>query len=292
MPKPSLRRKLLQELDDFDLTYKRARLSSYLDDIRSLTPTSEGANTSSTSIPLSGISSASTPPSCSSGSGSDSPISSTASEIMEDYYLEIEKEIQRFREKITNARVLSPKPKVAKHSQIHLLSTWRNGNLDQFRWKVRVDPSTFDGILEKIRDHHIFHNNSHCPQIPVETQLAIFMYHAGHYGNAASPEAIGHWAGVCPGTVVNSTNRVMVALLTLHDELIHLPTPEEKKGAKEWVAEKVCPEWMDGYFVVDGTKFVLFQRPGLHGDAWFDKNRNYSLDCQVCSLPISWVYLV
>ena len=33
--------------------------------------------------------------------------------------------------------------------------------------------------------------------------------------------------------------------------------------------------------LADGTKFVLFQKPGLHGEAWFDKNKNYSIDCQV-----------
>jgi hypothetical protein len=26
---------------------------------------------------------------------------------------------------------------------------------------------------------------------------------------------------------------------------------------------------------------VLFQKPGLHGEAWFNKNKNYSVDCQV-----------
>lgn len=33
--------------------------------------------------------------------------------------------------------------------------------------------------------------------------------------------------------------------------------------------------------MADGTKFPLFERPGLHGDAWFDKNKDYSLDGQV-----------
>ena len=103
----------------------------------------------------------------------------------------------------------------------------------------------------------------------------------------ASPEAIGHWAGISPGTVVNLTNHVMVALLSLHNKLIHLPITDEKECMKEWVAGKICTEWRDGYLVVDGTKFSLFQWPGLHSDAWFDKNRNYSLDCQVHTIPIS-----
>jgi hypothetical protein len=73
----------------------------------------------------------------------------------------------------------------------------------------------------------------------------------------------------------------MVALLSLHDECVHLPTAEEWESVKAWVTEQACPEWRDGYLMVDGTKFSLFQQPGLHGDAWFDKNQAYSLDCQV-----------
>jgi hypothetical protein len=84
----------------------------------------------------------------------------------------------------------------------------------------------------------------------------------------------------------------MVALLTLHDELIHLPTSEEKESVKGWVAGKSCPEWRDRYLMVDGTKFALFQWPGLHGDAWFDKNHNYSLDCQMHTLPIYFLSLL
>jgi len=166
-------------------------------------------------------------------------------------------------------------------SQLHLLEHWRTGNLSQYRRRVRVDPNTFDGIVNKIQGHKIFHNNSNTPQAPVKVQLAIFLFRASYYSNAASPEAIGLWAGVSPGTVANCTNRVMLALLSLHDECIHFPTAEEQENAKAWVTAQVCPEWSDGYMMVDGTKFSLFQRPGLHGDTWFDKNRTYSLDCQV-----------
>jgi len=56
---------------------------------------------------------------------------------------------------------------------------------------------------------------------------------------------------------------------------------------KAWVMAQVCPEWSDGYMMVDGTKFLLFQRLGLHSDTWFDKSQTYSLDCQVCG----YVYL-
>jgi hypothetical protein len=77
----------------------------------------------------------------------------------------------------------------------------------------------------------------------------------------------------------------MVALLSIHDNYVHLLTAGERESAKAWVAGQVCPKWSNRYLLVDGTKFSLFQWPGLHGDTWFDKNRDYSLDCQV-SIPI------
>ena len=43
-----------------------------------------------------------------------------------------------------------------------------------------------------------------------------------------------------------------------------------------------CPEWWNRFLLTDGTKFVLFQKPGLYGEAWFNKNKNNSIDCQVC----------
>ncbi|KAJ7085305.1 hypothetical protein C8R44DRAFT_594675, partial [Mycena epipterygia] len=77
----------------------------------------------------------------------------------------------------------------------------------------------------------------------------------------------------------------MVAILSLHDVAIRYPTAEEKELTKEWVEAQTCPEWRDGWMMADGSKFPLFQRPGLHGDAWFDKNKDYSLDGQILALP-------
>ena len=287
MPRLPLRRRLLNDLDDADRSFKRARLSKYLRDLSVeslLAPASDGEPNDSD---VSSISSFSSITSLSSSLSSDSDDESSLLPNFDDSDIEmafIEEslaQIEKKRQKILASRVLRNNPAVMKSSQIHLLEHWRHRNLDQYRRKVRVDPDIFDRIVSMIRDHHIFHNNSNVPQTPVEVQLAIFLYRAGHYGNAASPEAIGHWAGVSPGTVVNCTNRVMVALLSLHHECVHFPTAEEKERAKAWVEEQTCPEWRDGYLMVDGTKLPLFQRPGLHGDAWFDKNRSYSLDCQV-----------
>lgn len=119
------------------------------------------------------------------------------------------------------------------------------------------------------------------PQYPVSIQFAIFLVRAGHYGNASSVAEVALWAGVSVGLVRKATLWVMIALLSLHDKAIHLPTEEEKELSKDWAEVSVCPEWRGGYLTADGTKFAFFERPGLHGDAWFDKNKDYSADCQV-----------
>lgn len=74
----------------------------------------------------------------------------------------------------------------------------------------------------------------------------------------------------------------MVTLISLHDNAVHLLTEAEKDASKQWVEDACCPEWHDGFITVDGNKFALFQQPGLHGGVWFDKNKDYSADAQVC----------
>lgn len=198
--------------------------------------------------------------------------------------------ILRLMTEIEATRVIDPMPRIEKASQLHLLDEWRAINHPNFRKKLRVEPEVFDGLHELIVNHHIFQNNSGNPQLPVQIQLAIYLFRAGHYGNGASPEETAEWAGVAVGTVVNCTNRVMVALLSLHDTAIRYPTPEEKEKKKDYLEEQTCPEWRDGWMMGDGTKFPLFQRPGLHGDAWFDKNKDYSLDGQVHLLGFSFSF--
>ena len=150
-----------------------------------------------------------------------------------------------------------------------------------FRKRIRVSPHVFNRLVELIEDHHVFHNNFNVPQHPVPIQLAIFLVRVGHYGNSSAPEFIAEWAGVCVGTVINATYRCLVAFLALHDQAVMMPPEEEKERAKEYVESMTCPKWRNGFLLADGTKFALSQKPGLHGEAWFDKNKNYSIDCQV-----------
>ncbi|KAF8824329.1 hypothetical protein HHX47_DHR8000194 [Lentinula edodes] len=83
------------------------------------------------------------------------------------------------------------------------------------------------------------------------------------------------------GTVVNATQRVMVAFLALHDDVIHWPTARMKEEAKEWVEAATCAAWRNSWIFVDGTLIPLAEKPAYHGEAYFDRKSNYSLNVQV-----------
>ncbi|KAG1798341.1 hypothetical protein EV424DRAFT_1352572 [Suillus variegatus] len=72
----------------------------------------------------------------------------------------------------------------------HILEVLKVERPDKFREILRVNPDTFDKIVEKIKDDTVFFNNSNNPQQPVEEQLAITLYRFGHNGNAASQSQV------------------------------------------------------------------------------------------------------
>ncbi|KAJ7658883.1 hypothetical protein B0H17DRAFT_896646, partial [Mycena rosella] len=86
---------------------------------------------------------------------------------------------------IETIRGLEPGPPVPKLSQLPFLDHFREYSIDRWRRKLRVEPNTFDGILSMIQEDPIFYNNLNNPQLPVEIQLAVFLFRVGHYGNAA-----------------------------------------------------------------------------------------------------------
>ncbi|KAJ7689863.1 hypothetical protein B0H17DRAFT_892564, partial [Mycena rosella] len=79
--------------------------------------------------------------------------------------------------------VLEPGPPVPTVSQLPLLDHFREYNIKSWHHKLRVDTNMFDSLVTLIKDNLIFYNNSNNLQFPVEIQLAVFLFHAGHYGN-------------------------------------------------------------------------------------------------------------
>lgn len=306
MPSTSKRKRLLHQVGNEQSALKRRRLQhlakSLVADLSSSSDShsSDGADTdadndntnaddASSSSHLSSVSDESSISSVSHASSSDSM---SSSDLEGAYFARRKQDLDDLARIIQDSRVLDSRPKVSKTSQLYRLDDWRQHSPELFRKRLRVQPLVFDKLLHRIKDHSIFHNNSHCPQFPVHIQLAVFLFRLGHYGNSVAPEVTAEWAGVSIGSVVNFTNRCLIAVLSLHDEFVQFPDDVEKEKAKAYTATHTCPEWRNGWVLVDGTKFKLFQKPGMHGEAFFDKNRAYSLDCQVCNKTFTSLDLI
>ena len=153
----------------------------------------------------------------------------------------------------------------------------------QFINMLHVTPLVFYAILRLIENQLVFFNHSNHAQPTVEQQLAVTLYRMGHCCNAASVEDVAHLAGCGEGSVINYTDQCFTAIESLHDFFVHCLTPAEKEIEKRWMDENLGFRgmWQNGWLMYDGTIVVLFQKPGLNGDAYYTRKGNYGLNVQV-----------
>ena len=127
--------------------------------------------------------------------------------------------VQYFLSTLLSIHVLFPH-EVSKCSQLGLVLTcYKEDDAPHFHQNLHISPHTFDVLVSLIRDSPCFWNNSQNEQMLVPSQLAIALFCFGHFGSAASVDAVAQWAGCSAGAVINSTHCIKGFLL-LHDQAI------------------------------------------------------------------------
>src|SRR5260370_38361222 len=71
-----------------------------------------------------------------------------------------------------------------------VLECYKEDDATCFHQNLHISPCTFNILISFIEDYPIFHNNSNNGQCPISSQLAITLYRFGHFGSAASVEAV------------------------------------------------------------------------------------------------------
>lgn len=119
---------------------------------------------------------------------------------------------------------------------------------DLFCRTARIDPVTFNLLVEALKDQPIFHNESNNLQMPIKRQIFIALKRFGTYRNGSSVYEIAEWARIGQGTVNLVTRRVMTAILdsNLRTQHVRWPRDKEKEAAKEWVEAQSIPAFKDG----------------------------------------------
>ena len=128
--------------------------------------------------------------------------------------------------------------------------------------------------------------------MPVKVQLAVTLYRMGQFGNGASLQDIARISGGSEGAVEDYTKRCFQAIESLHDLFVRPLTREEKEEEKKWMDRHLgfVGTWREGWVMYDGTIVVLYQRPGLNGDAYYTRKANYGLNAQV-HININLIFL-
>jgi hypothetical protein len=191
---------------------------------------------------------------------------------------------------IQTTRYLRGCDDVPKAGNLHLAWEYAANpeNHHRFVHMLCVSPHVFNFILDLIKDHPVFQNNSNTPQAPIHVQLAVTLYHVGHFGNGACLEDIAWDAGYSEGAVEMFIDRCFEAIKSLHDLFVQPLTVEEKEKEKVWMDEHLGFKglWCEGWIMYDGTIVVLHEKPGMHGDAYYTQKANYGLNVQVNQVPI------
>ncbi|KAL2642651.1 hypothetical protein R1flu_010238 [Riccia fluitans] len=119
-----------------------------------------------------------------------------------------------------------------------------------------MDKHTFLKLLDRLKDHSIFQNESSHPQAPVVVQLTVALDRLGHEGNGVCIERSKELWGVSHGTIVNYTKRVLVAIEDRLAGELKWPREDERRKIFEAFEEKGFPGCVG---LIDGTLVQIIQ---------------------------------
>ena len=134
-------------------------------------------------------------------------------------------------------------------------------------------------IVDMLKEHPIFYNRSRNKQVPAWVQCFVAFRRLGTYGNANSLLRNAHHSGYSEGSIVNYMDRVVTAILALHDRFVKWPNAEERSRIKYRSRSKSGISGAVG--IVDGTPVNFSQRPSIDGETFFSRKGVYCINLQL-----------
>ena len=187
------------------------------------------------------------------------------------------REIMELENLVENCRYLDPKVPVPKQEGFFDMF-WNFSDVD-FVKIVRMTKETFSYIVGKIQNHSVFQTPTFNKQVPVWQQLAVALNRFGCEGNGAGVVSIAILTGISRGAVVKYTERVITAILSLKEQFLYWPNPDEREIISNRFATRYGLPGTVG--IIDGTYVNLFQRPGWEGSVYFNRKCRYAMNVQL-----------
>jgi len=101
---------------------------------------------------------------------------------------------------------------------------------DEFREHFRVSQVSFHQLYEVIKHNPIFSSTKkRRSQTPIQLQLMIFQFKLSSSGTGGKFKRIGKYFKVSEGNARRCFERVLMAVLSLRDEVVSWPSEHERK---------------------------------------------------------------
>ncbi|TPX73303.1 hypothetical protein CcCBS67573_g05436 [Chytriomyces confervae] len=150
----------------------------------------------------------------------------------------------------------------------------------EFRIRMRMNSSSFQFLLSKIRDHPVFRNNLQNLQAPVWIQAAVAVEKMGMFGNSACIGQTAQTLGIGDGTVVLYCRQVVKAILLLQQQFVYWPNAQERR-----VLSQESEQRWGLSFPLIGTGVVFYKQPEKDGEVHFCRKgfyrQNLLLGCDI-----------
>ncbi|CAG8650757.1 435_t:CDS:1 [Scutellospora calospora] len=145
-----------------------------------------------------------------------------------------------------------------------------------FRQTLRMKPSTFWMIVNKIQNHEIFKNIPQRKQNSIEKQLAVVLYRLG--GKATIWDICSKF-GIAEGTVPLFTTRVIKVLKSLKEDVIIWPHSDYRQKVHKGFEKMHSFSNIIG--ALDGSHMNLFEASSkFNKDVYFTWKHRYAIHLQ------------
>ena len=140
-------------------------------------------------------------------------------------------------------------------------------NPTRFKAQFRMSPQAFDRIWNMIQGHNIFTNKNTTPQFDPQLQFLVLLFRFRAYGNGASRANTAEAFHISTGIISKFTKRIIVALLSLENEVVSWPNDVEKQIIKDSIEDS--HRFPNVIGIMDGTHVVLATKPSYQGGTIF-----------------------
>ncbi|OAV99270.1 hypothetical protein PTTG_25330 [Puccinia triticina 1-1 BBBD Race 1] len=180
---------------------------------------------------------------------------------------------------VCNRRYLAPRAPRPRISTISRTFEVFSNNTDAvfLRW-ARMTQDSFYALLNKIKDHPVFMNDSNHHQAPTEWQLLVALAHLGINGNGGSPHILREVFNISEGSIENYTNRCLRAIADLEEKYVRWPSAADQAA---YCTETIHDFFDDAVGLIDGTIFPLAFAPTVHKEDFWMRKSIYGMNSMI-----------